>query len=164
MTGEEIISAVKANGTKYVCVTGGEPLLQKPVFDLVKKLCDFKYLVSIETSGSLSCLDVDLRAKLVIDVKTPDSGAANSFNFTNLKLPHKDIEFKFVICSESDFEWSENFIRQYDFLQNFSIFYSPSHQIIDAKWLAERILQKKSTARLHLQLHKYIWSADTRGV
>lgn len=164
MTEDQIIEAVKNNGAKHVCITGGEPLLQKSVYDLIKKLCDFSYLVSVETGGSLSCANVDLRAKLVIDVKTPDSGAANSFNFKNLELAHKDIEFKFVICSENDFEWSENFIRQYDFLQNFSIFYSPSHQIIDAKWLAERILQKKSTARLHLQLHKYIWSADTRGV
>ena len=145
MSEEEILKQIKNNQSKYVCITGGEPLLQKPVFDLIKKLCDFNYLVSVETSGSIFCQSVDQRAKLVIDVKTPDSGAANSFNFKNLDLPHKDIEFKFVICSEKDFEWSENFIRQYDFLQNFSIFYSPSHQIIDAKWLAERILQKKST-------------------
>ena len=160
----EVLEKIQSFGARAVCVTGGEPLLQKNILPLISQLCDLNYTVSIETSGSIDCKDVDLRAKLVIDVKTPDSGAADSFVFENLKLPHRDVEFKFVICSERDLEWSENFCRQHQIFEKFIVLYSPSYRNLDARWLAEKILQKKSTARLQLQLHKYIWSHETRGV
>ena len=73
-------------------------------------------------------------------------------------------EFKFVISSENDLEWSENFCRQHDLLTKFTVLYSPSHGQVSEKWLAERILQKKLKVMLHLQQHKYIWLPTTRGV
>jgi 7-carboxy-7-deazaguanine synthase len=161
---EEVLEKIQSFGARAVCITGGEPLLQKQVLPLMTTLCDLGYTVSLETSGSLSCKDVDLRVKLVIDVKTPDSGAANSFDFANLSLAHEDIEFKFVICSETDLEWSEVFCRQHQIFEKFIVLYSPSYRNLDARWLAEKILQKKSSARLQLQLHKYIWSPEARGV
>ncbi len=161
---ENIISEIESHGAKYVCITGGEPLLQKEVHELMKILCDKGYHLSLETSGSKSIEHVDPRVKIILDVKTPDSGAADSFLMDNLKFTKPSTEFKFVICSETDFIWSENFCRQHNLFENFVVLYSPSYGEIAERWLAENILQKKSAARLQLQLHKYIWSSETRGV
>lgn len=161
---ENIISEIESHGTKYVCITGGEPLLQKEVHELMRVLCDKGYHLSLETSGSKTIEYVDPRVKVILDVKTPDSGAADSFLMDNLKFSNPSTEFKFVICSEKDFIWSENFCRQHNLFEKFVVLYSPSYGEIAERWLAENILQKKSAARLQLQLHKYIWSSETRGV
>lgn len=161
---ENIISEIESHGAKYVCITGGEPLLQKEVHELMRILCDKGYHLSLETSGSKNIEHVDPRVKIILDVKTPDSGAADSFLMDNLKFTKPSTEFKFVICSEKDFIWSENFCRQHNLFENFVVLYSPSYGEIAERWLAENILQKKSAARLQLQLHKYIWSSETRGV
>lgn len=161
---ETIIQEIESHGAKYVCITGGEPLLQKEVHTLMKILCDKGYQLSLETSGSKSIEHVDPRVKIILDVKTPDSGAADSFFMDNLKFSTASTEYKFVICSEKDFIWSENFCRQHNLFEKFVVLYSPSYGQVSERWLAENILQKKSAARLQLQLHKYIWSSETRGV
>lgn len=161
---DAVITEVKKYPTRFVCVTGGEPLLQAESLELMRSLCDLGYTVSLETSGSRSCKDVDPRVKIILDVKTPDSGAADSFLTDNFTCVGPSTEWKFVICSERDFDWSENFCRQHDLFGKFAVLYSPSYETIDPRWLAEKILQKKSSARLQLQLHKYIWSSETRGV
>lgn len=164
MSLEQIKSEIKKHQTKYVCITGGEPLLQKPVYQLMKDLCDEGFVVSLETSGSKSIEQVDARVHTILDVKTPDSGAADSFVMQNIQFANALTEFKFVICSENDFNWSENFCRQHELFKKFMVFYSPSYGQVSERWLSEKILQKNSTARLQLQLHKYIWSAETKGV
>ncbi len=164
MSLDEVLRQVDRYPARYVCLTGGEPLLQKECHSLMNRLCDLGYIVSLETSGSKSCKDVDPRVKIILDIKTPDSGEAHSFDFNNLKDLRETTEIKFVICSESDLEWSENFCRQYDLFGKISVLYSPSYGVIAPQWLAEKILAKKSPARLQLQLHKYIWSPETRGV
>jgi 7-carboxy-7-deazaguanine synthase len=161
---ESIVDKIEAFKTPYVCITGGEPLLQNEVHELMKALCDKGFKVSLETSGSKSIGNVDPRVKIILDVKTPDSGAANSFAMENLFLANTLTEFKFVICSEADLDWSENFCRQHDLFKKFVVLYSPSFGLIGPQWLAEKILQKNSPARLQLQLHKYIWIPETRGV
>jgi 7-carboxy-7-deazaguanine synthase len=161
---EKILEKIDDFGAPYVCVTGGEPLLQKETLPLMKVLCDKGYKVSLETSGSKSCQGVDARVKIILDVKTPDSGAADSFLMENLECVNELTEFKFVICSERDFDWAEEFCRQHDLFKKFIVLYSPSFGQITERWLAENILQKKSSARLQLQLHKYIWNPDSRGV
>lgn len=161
---EQILATIETHGAKYVCVTGGEPLLQKPVHTLMTTLCDRGYKVSLETSGSKSIETVDSRVKVILDVKTPDSGAADSFLLENIRWSTASTEFKFVICSEKDFEWSEDFCRQHQIFENWVVLYSPSYGQVSERWLAEKILQKKSSARLQLQLHKYIWSPEKRGV
>jgi len=164
LTQEEIFKKIEGFGAKYVCITGGEPLLQKEVLPLMKELCDRGHKVSLETSGSKSCLGVDPRVKIILDVKTPDSGAANSFLEENFLHISPSTEFKFVICSEKDLDWSENFCRQHDLFKNFTILYSPSYGQVQERWLAEKILENRTPVRLQLQLHKYIWNADLRGV
>ncbi|HEX4922680.1 MAG TPA: radical SAM protein [Bdellovibrionales bacterium] len=160
----EIIAQTKKHPARHVCVTGGEPLAQPAVLELMKRLCDIGYLVSLETSGSYSCEHVDPRVKKIIDVKTPDSGAADTFLAENLNFATSHDEFKFVICSERDFDWAEDFVTRHKMNERFLILYSPSFGKIEEKWLANKILSKSSKARLQLQLHKYIWSPDTRGV
>jgi 7-carboxy-7-deazaguanine synthase len=164
MSVEQVLAAVREHPTTYVCVTGGEPLLQAPVYELMKSLCDLDYQVSLETSGDKSCAKVDARVKKIIDVKTPDSGEPNAFSLDNLNFRDKSTEFKFVICSERDFTWAENFAREKALFEKSNVLYSPSFNSVSERWLAENILAAKSRARLQLQMHKYIWSPDARGV
>ena len=102
-----IVTEIESHGARHVCLTGGEPLLQSASLDLMRKLCDMGYKVSIETGGSLDTTVIDARVKKIIDVKTPDSGAADSFHMANLpsnpEFSVVNSEFKFVICSEKDF-------------------------------------------------------------
>jgi len=161
---EKILQSVKDFGAEYVCLTGGEPLLQPEIHTLINILCEAGYKVSLETSGSKSIKAVDPRVKIILDVKTPDSGAADSFLFENIEFSTETTEYKFVICSEKDFDWSENFCRQQNLLKKFTVLFSPSHAQVSERWLAEKILQNKLKVRLHLQQHKYIWLPTTRGV
>lgn len=161
---DQIIAIVKKHPTQYVCLTGGEPLLQDDSFPLMRQLCDLGYTVSLETSGDISCDRVDPRVKKVIDVKTPDSGEPGRFNEDNLNFRDVNTEFKFVICSEKDFYWAEEFSKKHRLCESSLVFYSPSFKEVTERWLAEKILSSGSTARLQLQLHKYIWSEETRGV
>jgi 7-carboxy-7-deazaguanine synthase len=164
MTEDNILAKVAAYPTKYVCVTGGEPLLQKEVPALLVRLCDLGYFVSVETSGDLSCKNIDPRVLLVIDIKTPDSGEADKFHADNLHLENVNHEFKFVICSEKDFFWSLEFIAKHNLNCQAPIFFSPAHGEVSPQWLAEKILSSGAKGRLQLQQHKYIWSPETRGV
>lgn len=160
----EILETVRSHGTRYVCITGGEPLVQKPVYKLMEMLCDEGFYVSLETSGAVDCKDVDPRVRKIIDVKTPDSGAPETFRSENLAFADVNTEFKFVICSEADFYWAELFCKQHDLFAKSHVLYSPSYKIISPKFLAKKILFEKSQARLQLQLHKYIWIDSERGV
>ena len=161
---EDIIRRIESHKVKHVCVTGGEPMAQPKVIPFMKMLCDKGFVVSLETNGYYDTKDVDPRVIKVIDIKTPDSGAAESFNHANLEalLPHDQI--KFVICSERDYTWSRDFIIEKKLNEKCTVFMSPSFEEITPKVLAEKILADSLPARLQLQLHKYIWSPTTRGV
>lgn len=130
----------------------------------MNRLCDLGYQVSLETRGDKSCADVDSRVKKIIDFKTPDSGAPGAFDVANLKFAYRMTEYKFVVCSEKDFEWAEAFASQNNLFEKSNVLYSPSYNVVNERWLAEKILSARSLARLQIQLHKYIWSCDARGV
>jgi len=164
MSVDEILREVDKHSARYVCVTGGEPLLQNGVYELMSRLCDLGYHVSLETSGDKNCAQVDPRVKKIIDVKTPDSGEPGAFDLANLQLADVNTEFKFVICSKKDFEWSETFAREKGLFEKSIVLYSPSFNSVSEKWLAEKILASRSRARMQLQIHKYIWSPDARGI
>jgi 7-carboxy-7-deazaguanine synthase len=161
---DQIVNQIEEYSARYVCITGGEPLLQPAVYPLMKRLCDLGYRVSLETSGDKDCGQVDARVKKIIDVKTPDSGAPHAFALDNLRFADVNTEFKFVICSEKDFLWAEEFARENKLFEKSNVLYSPSFNSVSEQWLAEKILNARSHARLQLQLHKYIWSCDARGV
>ena len=161
---EDVFAKITSYKTRHVCITGGEPLLQKNIHLLMKKLCDENYIVSLETSGSISCREVDSRVKIILDVKTPDSGAKDSFLMENLQFCNVNTEIKFVICSKKDWDWSVEFCEDHQLFEKFAVLFSPSFAEIDNEWLAKKILSKNINARLQLQLHKYIWSPETTGV
>lgn len=167
LTLSKVLDVVRSHPARHVCITGGEPLLQKSTLQLMKELCDLGYIVSLETSGSRDWTVVDPRVRIVLDIKTPGSGEAKSF-LTELLLQggarQPLIELKFVICSEADFEWAMNHCRQYSLFEKYDVLFSPSFDEVSPRWLAEKLLASKSQARLQLQLHKYIWSPEARGV
>ena len=165
---EQVIERVVSFGARYVCLTGGEPLLQKESLDLMSRLCDLNLNVSVETSGSIDCSLIDPRVKKIIDVKTPDSGAKDSFIAKNLPsspgFSVVNTEYKFVLCSEPDFDWSLEFCRQHQLFDFGVVLFSPAHQRVSPKWLAEKILSREPRVRLQTQLHKSIWSPHARGI
>lgn len=154
---DAVLQKISAYPTRYVTITGGEPLAQKAVLVLMQKLCDQGYQVSLETSGALDVSMVDPRVVKVIDVKTPGSGMAakNDFNHLNYLQPHDQI--KFVICDREDFIWAKNIVEQYQLSSRCEVLFSPSYQQQSAGELADWILQEQLPVRMQIQLHKYLW-------
>jgi 7-carboxy-7-deazaguanine synthase len=157
-----ILETVASYGVSYVTVTGGEPLAQKPCLELLTQLCDQGYEVSLETSGVLDISGVDSRVVKVMDIKTPCSKESHRNDLDNLKylLPHDQI--KFVICSRDDYEWSKNLMDSLKLSEKCHILFSPSHQELPPKSLAEWILADRLPVRFQIQLHKYLWG-DVQG-
>ena len=163
---EDIFAKLDGFGCKLVEVTGGEPLAQKSVFPFIAELCDRGYEVLIETGGYVSTENVDPRASIILDVKCPASGEVERNHWPNLERlrPDRD-EVKFVIADLSDWEFAKEVIGKYDLLSRAKeILISPVHGIENLQQIAEEISRSGLPVRLNLQLHKYIWGADTRGV
>ena len=159
---DQIMEQVASYGTPYVCVTGGEPLAQKRCQDLLNKLCEAGYRVSLETSGAMDVRQVDERVSRVLDIKTPDSGEAGRNLWTNLDVltPHDQV--KFVLCSRADYEWAVAEIRTRGMGEKLDILFSPAWGQVKATDLAEWVLKDQLNVRVQLQLHKLLWG-DTPG-
>jgi 7-carboxy-7-deazaguanine synthase len=156
---------VQKNGCSYVCVTGGEPLLQANVHILLKYLCDKGYIVSLETGGSLSTEEVDPRVHVILDIKCPDSGMSDKNHWENISYLRKNDEVKFVINGKDDYLYAKDICFKYDLFDKArAVLFSPVHGILDPKEIVGWILKDKLPVRLNLQIHKYIWSAEAKGV
>jgi 7-carboxy-7-deazaguanine synthase len=164
MTIDEILQKVKSYGCKLVEVTGGEPLLQSNIHPLLKKLCDEGYEVLLETSGSINISNVDVRVKRIIDFKCPGSGMEKKNIWENVHYLKKDDEVKFVVGDKTDYEWAKEKIGEYRLTDKYIVLISPVYGAIDPKILAGWILEDNLNVRFQLQLQKYIWSPETRGV
>jgi 7-carboxy-7-deazaguanine synthase len=158
----QISEQVKSFGARHVCVTGGEPLAQKNCVELLRMLSDAGYRVSLETSGAIDIADVDARVVRVVDVKTPCSGELHRNRYENLDLLRAEEQIKFVICSRADFEWARDLVRERELMQRCTVLFSPSHGQIEARDLAQWILDERVGVRLQVQLHKYLWG-DVAG-
>jgi 7-carboxy-7-deazaguanine synthase len=157
MSLEEILRAVAGFGVNHVCVTGGEPLAQRRCLDLLTRLSDSGYQVSLETSGALDISGVDARVSRVLDVKTPGSGEVDRNLMDNLaRVRSKDV-IKFVICDRTDYEWSRDMVRSRNLSERAQVFFSPSWGQIEPSELAEWVLEDRLEVRVQLQLHKLIW-------
>ena len=162
---EDIFAKLAEFACGLVEVTGGEPLAQKSAFQFITELCDRGYEVLIETGGFVSTEEVDPRAKLILDVKCPASGEAERNHWPNLERlrPEMD-EVKFVITDMADWEFARSVIEKYDLATRAKeILISPVHGI-DMRPLAEAVANSSLPLRFNLQLHKYVWGADARGV
>jgi 7-carboxy-7-deazaguanine synthase len=141
----------------HVCVTGGEPLAQKRCHELLVKLCDAGYQVSLETSGAIDISKVDARVSRVLDLKTPDSGEESRNLWGNLEFLTEHDQIKFVICSRSDYEWARAKVVEHNLSKHGEVLFSPAWNRQNAADLAEWILEDRLPARLQLQLHKLLW-------
>jgi len=157
MSLESILEQVAGHATRHVCVTGGEPLAQSNCLPLLQRLCDAGYVVSLETSGALPVTQVDARVIRVVDVKTPDSGESHRNLLEQLEALHARDQIKFVICSRADYEWSRELVKQRQLAQRSMVLFSPSHEQLAARDLAEWILADALPVRLQIQLHKILW-------
>jgi len=157
---ENILSEVKKYNTKYITVTGGEPLAQKKCLQLLELLCNEGYDVSLETSGALDISHVDRRVSRVMDLKTPASKEESKNLYSNIELLNEHDQLKFVICDREDYEWSVEKLKEYDLLSRCEVFFSSSHQQLPPQRLADWILQDQLSVRFQMQLHKYLWNDE----
>jgi 7-carboxy-7-deazaguanine synthase len=160
---DEVLKTVASHNTKLVEVTGGEPLEQEEVYPLMDALLSSGYTVMLETGGHVSVARVPKPVIKIIDIKTPDSHEPDTFAWENIALAQPHDEFKFVITSRKDYEWSRDIVRT-RLSGPQTVLFSPSHDELPAKDLAAWVLEDRLPVRLQLQAHKYIWGADTRGV
>lgn len=159
---EQILEQVASFRTPYVCVTGGEPLAQKRCQELLKKLCEAGYQVSLETSGAMDVSQVDERISRVLDIKTPDSGEAGRNLWANLEILTTHDQVKFVLCSREDYEWAVAEIRSRGLDEKLDILLSPAWGQVNPTELAEWVLEDQLNVRVQLQLHKLLWG-DVAG-
>jgi 7-carboxy-7-deazaguanine synthase len=154
-TFEEITTEVRRYGTRYVCVTGGEPLAQPRCAAFLTQLCDSGFDVSLETSGALDIASVDPRVARVVDVKTPGSKESHRNLPHNLALLTPRDAVKIVICDRADYEWAKDLVLRRSW--PCPVFFSPSHEELPAGTLADWILADRLPVRLQVQLHKVLW-------
>ena len=157
---ESIMEQVEKYNTRYVCVTGGEPMAQSNCLILLDTLIEAGYKVSMETSGSIDISPVNKKVSVVMDLKTPSSTEQSQNRYENIALLESKDQLKFVIASRSDFDWC------CDILQNYSVdsevLFSPVYESLKPVELADWILEKQLNVRLQVQLHKILWG-DTKG-
>jgi 7-carboxy-7-deazaguanine synthase len=164
MAPEQVLDRVQSYGCPLVEITGGEPLLQDEVFPLMTRLADLGLTVLLETSGALDISRVDHRVHIVMDLKCPDSGECAGNRWANLDILKPTDQIKFVVASRQDFDWSAQTIRKLQLDRRFVILLSPVFGAVAPLELATWLLDSGLQVRMQLQLHKYIWDPETRGV
>lgn len=154
---DDALNECERYGATNVCVTGGEPLAQPNVAQLVAKLCDRGYQVSVETAGALDIRPVDERASRVVDLKTPDSGEAHRNLLANIDVMTSNDQLKFVLCSRNDYEWARDTLSTLRLPDGCRVWFSPAADRLDPADLGDWMVDDRVAATLQLQLHKQIW-------
>lgn len=162
MTLEQIMARVAGYGTRFVTVTGGEPLAQKQCLALLGRLCDAGYDVSLETGGSLDTGRVDPRVAVILDIKTPGSGEMQKNLWANLQHLKTTDEVKFVLCDRADYEWAKGVLAERGIAEKCTVLFSPVYRQLNPADLAEWVLQDHLPVRMQVQLHKILWG-ETPG-
>lgn len=162
MSEDAILAAIARFGLPTVCITGGEPLAQKAVLPLMRRLCNMGYSVSIETSGALDICEIDPRVSRILDLKAPASGESNKNLWSNLSALRPTDELKFVLADEADYRWAIDQIRTHRLAGRCPLLFSPVAGSLSPATLAEWIVRDCLPVRFQLQLHKILWQ-DTRG-
>jgi 7-carboxy-7-deazaguanine synthase len=154
---DALVQRVREVGCRYVCVTGGEPLAQRSCPELLTRLCEEGFRVSLETGGAMPLGLVDSRVVRVVDVKTPGSGEQGRNRYGELSLLDGKDQIKFVICDRADYEWSCAKVGELRLDERCTVLFSPSHEQLPARQLADWILEDRLPVRLQIQLHKLLW-------
>jgi 7-carboxy-7-deazaguanine synthase len=164
VTRESIVADVQARGTKLVLLTGGEPLLQPELPQLARDLLDAGHDVMIETGGHRDVSPLPEQAIVILDIKTPGSGEHERNLWGNLRRLGKRDAAKIVVTSRADYEWAKDVILRHDLASRTNVLFSPSFSQVEPATLVAWLLEDKLDARLNLQVHKYVWPPETRGV
>ncbi len=160
----EIIREVRKYNCPLVEITGGEPLIQENVYALMTALCEGGFEVMVETGGHMDVSRIDQRVRRIIDIKCPSSGESEKVYWKNLEILNDRDELKFVIGDRKDYNWAKTVIEKHHLGDQYTILFSPVYGKMDNRRLAENILKDHLPVRMQLQMHKYIWSPETRGV
>jgi 7-carboxy-7-deazaguanine synthase len=155
-----ILERVRELGARYVCVTGGEPLAQPQCLALLSALADAGYRISLETSGAMAIDAVDPRVIRVVDVKTPGSGEEHRNRYEQLARLRPEEQIKFVLCDRADYDWSRGKLAALQLAERCQVLFSPSHEQLPARELADWILADRLPVRFQIQLHKYLWGNE----
>ena len=161
---KEIVRKIRDAGLNLVEITGGEPLLQDGVSRLMTALIEEGRTVLLETNGSRSIRGLDRRAVIILDIKTPGSGMSDRMDFSNLDEIGQHDEVKFVVTARNDYEWAKDVIGAFRLTQRCGILVSPAFGFVRPEDLARWMIDDRLPARLNLQLHKYIFDSERRGV
>jgi len=161
---EEIIEEAKKYNCKLVEVTGGEPLMQGECNALMKNLCDEGFEVLLETAGNMPINEVDKRVKIIMDLKCPSSGMMDKNLYENVSHLKKEDEIKFVIGIREDYDWSKEIFKKYGLNKKCTVLFSAVFNKLDPLTLVNWILEDKLDVRFQLQMHKFIWHPETKGV
>jgi 7-carboxy-7-deazaguanine synthase len=156
----DILERVAQFQPRYVCVTGGEPLAQPHCLALLSALAEAGYRVSLETSGGMAIDAVDPRVIRVVDVKTPGSGEEHRNRYEQLALLRPEEQIKFVLCDRADYDWSRGKLAALQLVERCQVLFSPSHEQLPARELADWILADRLPVRFQIQLHKYLWGNE----
>ncbi len=162
---EDVIAEVERYQCPLVEITGGEPLLQEEVYPLMERLLELGHTVMLETGGHRSIARVPSAVLKIVDVKCPGSGESHRNHWENLSLVGANDEVKFVLKDRADYEFARDVIARHQLHGKAgAILLSPVHGVLEARLLAEWVLADRLQVRVQLQLHKFIWSPETRGV
>jgi len=164
MTVPQVVAEVEALGPRLVLLTGGEPMLQREIGALAEALLGRGYQVMIETSGSQPLDSLPAAVARIVDVKTPGSGESARMRWSVLDGLGPRDAVKFVICDEADYRWAAEVIRSRGLADRCEVLLSPQHGKVDPRQLIGWLLDDRLPARLNLQLHKYVWDPEARGV
>lgn len=160
----EVVERAVSFGVKHVEVTGGEPLSQSAVPTLLRALCDKGKTVLLETSGAIDISSVDERVHVIMDIKCPDSGMTDRMRLANIPLLKAKDEVKFVLASRGDYEFARRIVREYSLAERCTVLFSTAFDLVDRKSVVEWMLEDRLPVRFQLQMHKFIWAPDQRGV
>jgi 7-carboxy-7-deazaguanine synthase len=161
---DAIVKKVHGYDCRLVEVTGGEPLAQSESGALLARLCDEGFTVLLETSGAIDTTPIDSRVAIILDVKCPGSGMTDRMHWPNVERLRPQDEAKFVIKDRADYEWSKEAILRHELAHRCTVLFSPVYGTLDPRQLAEWMLADQLPVRFQIQMHKYIWAPDVRGV
>ncbi|MCU7960846.1 MAG: 7-carboxy-7-deazaguanine synthase QueE [gamma proteobacterium symbiont of Bathyaustriella thionipta] len=160
---QQILQQTERYQVRHVTVTGGEPLAQKNCHELLRRLCDAGYSVSLETSGAMDVCELDPRVERVIDIKTPGSGEQPRNRWENLQCLKDSDQIKFVITDEADYRWAIEIMQQHNLAGQCEVLFSPVAGDLSPTQLADWIVRDRLPVRFQIQLHKLLWG-DKAGV
>lgn len=161
---DDILDRIRSFGCPLIEVTGGEPLSQVETYTLLHRLCQEGFTVLLETSGAVDTAMVDPSVRIILDVKCPGSGMTDRMHWSNVERLRPHDEVKFVIRDRIDYDWAKGVLDRFRLITLCPVLFSPVFGTLDPRELSEWILADRLPVRVQLQIHKYIWTPDMRGV